>query len=99
MRFPFDDDLFDKALSINSIPFWPDAKEGLGEIFRSLKSRGNFVLGFTHHSGQSQEGVEKKLHESEFAGIRLEKVTGIFISLPQNGESLIKSIKFPCHIP
>lgn len=77
-RLPFEDDLFDKALSINSMPFWPDAKEGLDEINRTLKSGGKIVLGFTHHSGQSQEGVEEKLHDLGFADTRLVKGNGHF---------------------
>lgn len=80
-RLPFDDDLFDKVLSINSMPFWPDDKEGLGEINRTLKSGGNLVLGFPHHLGQSQVGVKEKLNASGFADTRLKKGNGYFYFL------------------
>src|SRR5438128_250196 len=33
-RLPFDNDTFDKALSINSMQVWPDARAGLREILR-----------------------------------------------------------------
>ena len=52
-RLPFADETFDKALAINSMQAWPDARAGLREIQRVLKHGGNVALGFTVNSGQS----------------------------------------------
>lgn len=46
-RLPFDDDIFDGALLINSMQVSPDAVAGLREIRRVLRPGANMVLGFT----------------------------------------------------
>src|SRR5262249_40748898 len=62
----FDNDTFDKALSINSMQTWPDALAGLREIRRVIKPGGRVVLGFTRHSGQPKRGVTGLLAEAGF---------------------------------
>ena len=37
---PFEDAAFDKALSANSLPFWPDQEAGVKEMWRVLKTGG-----------------------------------------------------------
>jgi ubiquinone/menaquinone biosynthesis C-methylase UbiE len=56
-RLPFADEAFDKALAINSMQAWPDARTGLREIQRVLKRGGIVALGFTVNSGQRREAV------------------------------------------
>jgi SAM-dependent methyltransferase len=41
---PFPDRSFQRALSINSLRFWPSAEKGLSEILRTLRPGGLFVL-------------------------------------------------------
>ncbi len=39
-QLPFPDASFDRVFTVNTIYFWPDAPQGLGEIYRVLKSEG-----------------------------------------------------------
>ncbi len=43
---PFDDGVFDRALTVHTTYFWPQLEPGLREIRRVLRDRGRFVLGF-----------------------------------------------------
>ena len=44
LHLPFEDDFFDRALSANSIPFWPDRLAGVLEMHRVLKPGGMITL-------------------------------------------------------
>jgi ubiquinone/menaquinone biosynthesis C-methylase UbiE len=44
VQLPFPDATFDKALTVNSLPFWEDPDRGLGEIRRTLKPGGRLVV-------------------------------------------------------
>ncbi len=70
-RLPFDDESFDKVLSINSLQVWPDAGAGLREMRRVLRTGGGLALGFTAHSRQSSAGLVEKLSAADFAEVRL----------------------------
>jgi len=48
-RLPFEDEIFDKAISITSIEFIKDGKKAVDELFRVVK-RGGFVLAATLNS-------------------------------------------------
>ncbi len=80
-RLPFDDDMFDGALSINSMQVWPDAVAGLREIRRVLRPGANLVLGFTPHSGQPREGVTDLLGAAGFAEMQLTEIDAGFCVL------------------
>jgi ubiquinone/menaquinone biosynthesis C-methylase UbiE len=41
---PFEDASFDKALSANSVPFWPDQEAGVKEMWRVLKPGGAIAI-------------------------------------------------------
>ena len=43
---PFDDRVFDKALTVHTTYFWPQLEPGLREVRRVLRDRGRFVLAF-----------------------------------------------------
>ena len=43
---PFGDDSFDKAVSLNSLYFWPDPAAAFGELARVVKPGGRLVVGF-----------------------------------------------------
>jgi len=70
-RLPFGEETFDKALAINSMQVWPDARAGLQEIRRALKHGGIVALGFTENSGQPKEGVVEALAAAGFAEARI----------------------------
>jgi ubiquinone/menaquinone biosynthesis C-methylase UbiE len=63
---PFEDNIFDKALAINSMQVWPDAVAGLQEMRRVLKTGGRIALGFTPYSGQSKSELPDMLNAAAF---------------------------------
>ena len=63
---PFDSDIFDKALAINSMQVWPDAAAGLREVWRVMKTGGSIAVGFTPYSGQPNKGVTEALVAAGF---------------------------------
>jgi SAM-dependent methyltransferase len=68
---PFADNMFDKALAINSMQVWPDAVAGLREIRRVMKPAGRIALGFTSYSGQPKEGLSETLAAAGFTSADL----------------------------
>jgi ubiquinone/menaquinone biosynthesis C-methylase UbiE len=80
-RLPFADETFDKALAINSMQAWPDARAGLREIRRVLKHGGNVALGFTVNSGQPMEGVMESLAAAGFAQARIVDRSKLFCAI------------------
>ena len=44
MQLPYPDETFDRAVSFESIYFWPDPLQGLKEMFRILKVGGKVML-------------------------------------------------------
>lgn len=57
---PFEDELFDKIFTVNTIYFWQRPEELLSEIYRVLKPSGNFCLTF------AEEDFMKKLPFTQF---------------------------------
>ncbi|KAF2507932.1 class I SAM-dependent methyltransferase [Flavobacterium zhairuonense] len=57
---PFEDGLFDKIFTVNTIYFWQKPEELLSEIYRVLKSNGNFCITF------AQEDFMKQLPFTQF---------------------------------
>lgn len=41
---PFDDDIFDKIITVESFYFWPDPQENLKEVYRVLSKNGVFMI-------------------------------------------------------
>jgi ubiquinone/menaquinone biosynthesis C-methylase UbiE len=80
-RLPFADETFDKALAINSMQVWPDARTGLREIERVLKHGGNIALGFTVNSGQPKDGVLESLTAAGFVQARIVDMSKLFCAI------------------
>jgi ubiquinone/menaquinone biosynthesis C-methylase UbiE len=80
-RLPYADASFDKALAINSMQAWPDARAGLRQIHRVLKHGGTVVLAFTVDSGQSQQGVTELLAAAGFAQPRIADGRRLFCAI------------------
>jgi ubiquinone/menaquinone biosynthesis C-methylase UbiE len=70
-RLPFTDEMFDKALAINSMQVWTDARAGLREIQRVLKHGGVVAVCFTVNSGQQKEGIVEELTAAGYAQARI----------------------------
>lgn len=45
-KFPFEDEVFDKIFTVNTVYFWKNPVDYLNEIYRVLKDNGTFVLTF-----------------------------------------------------
>lgn len=45
-KIPFESEIFDKILTVNTIYFWENPVDFLNEIYRILKEHGSFVLTF-----------------------------------------------------
>jgi len=43
----FDDETFDKVLTINTLHFWEPVEEQIKELYRILKKGGQLILGFS----------------------------------------------------
>ena len=80
-KLPFADATFDKALAINSMQVWPDARAGLQEIRRVLKPGGTVALCFTVNSGQSKDGIAESLAAAEFARVRVVDQAHLFCAI------------------
>jgi ubiquinone/menaquinone biosynthesis C-methylase UbiE len=78
---PFADQSFDKALAINSMQAWPDARAGLREIWRVLKNGGIVALGFTVNSGQPKVGVVESLAAAGFAQAQIVDRSKLFCAI------------------
>ncbi|HYG59151.1 MAG TPA: class I SAM-dependent methyltransferase [Symbiobacteriaceae bacterium] len=70
---PHKDQCFDKALSVNSLHLWPDAIQGLREMWRVLKPGGSVAIMFTPHAKQSGERLVGMLTQAGFQQAHLEK--------------------------
>jgi ubiquinone/menaquinone biosynthesis C-methylase UbiE len=80
-RLPFSDQTFDKALAINSMQAWPDARVGLREIWRVLKHDGVVAVGFTVNSGQPRQGVAESLAAAGFAQAHIVERSKLFCAI------------------
>ena len=45
-KLPFEDEVFDKIFTVNTVYFWEEPVDFLNEIYRVLKDKGTFVLTF-----------------------------------------------------
>lgn len=59
-KIPFEDESFDKIFTVNTIYFWQEPEKLLLEIYRVLKTNGNFCLTF------AEEDFMKKLPFTQF---------------------------------
>ena len=53
-KLPFQENYFDKILTVNTIYFWKDVRSFLKEIHRVLKPNGVFTIAFAHKSFMTQ---------------------------------------------
>ncbi|CAB3803515.1 Putative methyltransferase YrhH [Paraburkholderia ultramafica] len=80
-RLPFEENTFDKALTINSMQVWPDATAGLIEMQRVMKSGARIALGFTLHSGQQRSGLVERLAVAGFAEAKVIETDNAFCAI------------------
>ena len=58
-RLPFDDDLFDVTMSVNTVVFWPVLAAGLAEMARV--ARPGSVVMLAWHGGTSPSRIQRRL--------------------------------------
>lgn len=72
-RLPFGESEFDRVFTVNTIYFWPDTLQGLGEIRRVLKNGGLSTVGL-----RSREKMEKHaVSRYNFRLFSAEEVAGL----------------------
>ncbi|HET7213153.1 MAG TPA: class I SAM-dependent methyltransferase [Terriglobia bacterium] len=72
-KLPFSDAEFDRVFTVNTIYFWPDTLQGLGEIRRVLKNGGLAAVGL-----RSREKMEKHaVSRYNFRLFSAEEVAGL----------------------
>lgn len=62
-ELPFDNDSFDKIITVESFYFWPDPQENLKEVYRVLREGGKFLI-------VSEIYGDADLDENDLEGIR-----------------------------
>ncbi len=62
-KLPFDNDSFDKIITVESFYFWPDPQENLKEVYRVLREGGKFLI-------VSEIYGDADLDENDLEGIR-----------------------------
>ncbi len=72
-KLPFDDDTFDKAMTMNSLHLWPDPVTGLMEVRRTLRTGGRIGVAITRFSYASPDKFEQHLIDSGFADVSVFK--------------------------
>lgn len=75
---PFEEQTFDRMLTINSLQMWPDAAAGVAEMHRVMKPGARITFGFTAWSRQSCGGLKEKLIAAGFTGAKLAGTEGAF---------------------
>lgn len=56
---PFDDDMFDLTVSINTVQFWPDLTAGLREMSRVTRPGGIVLIAW--HGGSAPSRIQRRL--------------------------------------
>jgi ubiquinone/menaquinone biosynthesis C-methylase UbiE len=70
-ELPFDDAVFDKAMTMNSLHIWPNPVAGLREIKRALRPGGRIAVAFTRFSYTSADKFERQLLDVGFTDVSL----------------------------
>ena len=70
-KLPFDDAMFDKAMTMNSLHLWPNPVGGLREIKRALRPGGPIAIAFTRFSYTSADKFERQLLDAGFTDVSL----------------------------
>lgn len=70
-KLPFDDAMFDKAMTMNSLRLWPNPVGGLREIKRALRPGGPIAVAFTRFSYTSADKFERQLLDAGFTDVSL----------------------------
>jgi ubiquinone/menaquinone biosynthesis C-methylase UbiE len=70
-ELPFDDAMFDKAMTMNSLHLWPNPVAGLKEIKRILRPDRRIAVAFTRFSYTSADKFESQLLDAGFMDVSL----------------------------
>jgi ubiquinone/menaquinone biosynthesis C-methylase UbiE len=102
-KFPFNDKVFDKIFTVNTVYFWEDPVEYLNEIYRVLKKNGTFVLTFAQKDFMEKlpftaydfklynnEDLEELISQSNFKRMKISEKEEEIKS--KTGDELIKRI-------
>ncbi len=85
-RLPFDDENFDKAITVNTVYFWEEPERELAEIRRVLKQEGKLVMGIR------PEWCMKELPFTSW-GFRMYSKEAIIELLTTNGFEVLQAVE------
>lgn len=102
-KLPFEDGVFDKIFTVNTVYFWKNPVEYLNEIYRVLKDSGTFILTFGQRDFMetlpftaydfklySNEEMEELISKSHFKRMKISEKEEEIKS--KTGDELIKRI-------
>lgn len=102
-KLPFEDEVFDKIFTVNTVYFWKKPVEYLNEIYRVLKDNGTFILTFGQRDFMetlpftvydftlySNDEMEELISKSQFKRMKISEKEEEIKS--KTGDELIKRI-------
>ncbi|MBU0618928.1 class I SAM-dependent methyltransferase [Patescibacteria group bacterium] len=82
-NIPFEKNYFDKVMTVHTVYFWPDLMRVFTEIYRVIKTKGQFALGFIYpiltqnefFISYTPEEIKQKLNKSNFKKVKVKTKT------------------------
>ena len=68
---PFDDAVFNRAMTMNSMRLWPNSGAGLEKIRRTLRVGGRIAVAFTRFSYTSAGKFERQFLDAGYTEVSL----------------------------
>ncbi|NLO89947.1 MAG: class I SAM-dependent methyltransferase [Clostridia bacterium] len=95
---PFEDDTFDRVVSVTALEFFPEPTRALREAYRVLKPGGRMVIGVIGANSPWSARYEKKAKEEEdsvFRHARFYTAEELLSLLPEVEGTAVKALYFP----
>ena len=81
MQLPYQDETYDRAVSFESIYFWPDPVRGLKEICRVLKQGGKVMIASEMTDPYTAEQLAAFLEEAGFSDVKVHKTRKVWCAV------------------
>lgn len=78
-EMPFDDETFDKIVTVESYYFWPDFESDMQEVFRVLKNGGHFLLiAEIYNQADLSNEVRENIQKYKMRNLNLDQFVEVF---------------------